>query len=285
MAEESLPPSASPEAEASPYVAPHAHVSDDSSTPPEEEDGGPVKSFLEHLEDLRWVLIKTVAAIVIGMTTCLVIAPYLVRILEHPLVHSGLKVEINPFGPMGGFVIYMKVALYGGVGLALPFVGYFIGSFVFPALKPTERRYFLWALAIGGGLFLGGVALCYFFVLNICLQGIEQVNTWLGLATNIWRAEEYFSFVLLFMLGMGLSFEIPVIILTLVRLGIIPHEWMIKGRGYFFVANLVLCSFITPDALSTIFMVLPVQILMEICIWISKYWERQKRIAAAKDAT
>jgi sec-independent protein translocase protein TatC len=81
----------------------------------------------------------------------------------------------------------------------------------------------------------------------------------------------------MFMLGMGLSFEIPVIILTLVRIGIIPHEWMEKGRTYFFIGNLVVCAFITPDAVSTIFMVVPVQVLLEICIQISKHWERQKR--------
>lgn len=248
----------------------------------EEEEGGPVKSFLDHLEDLRWVLIKVVAAIALGMTLCLVIAPTIVHILDRPLANSGLEVKLNPLGPMGGFLIYMKVATFGGVGLALPFVGFFIGSFIFPALKPTERKYFLWALGIGGGLFVAGVALCYFFILNICLQGIAQMNKWLGFSTDIWMAEQYFSFVLLFMLGMGLSFEIPVIILTLVRIGLIPHEWMVKGRAYFIIANVLICSIITPDALSTIFMVLPVQILMEICILISKYWERQKRVAEAK---
>ena len=86
-------------------------------------------------------------------------------------------------------------------------------------------------------------------------------------------------FVILFMIGMGLSFEVPVVILTLVRIGLIPHEWLIKGRPYFLIGNVTLCAFITPDAVSTIFMVVPVQILMEICILISKAWERQKRIA------
>ncbi len=249
-----------------------------------EDEGGPVKSFLDHLEDLRWVLIKTVAAVLLGMTICLVLAPTIVQILGRPLAQSGLDVKLNPLGPMGGFVIYMKVATYGGVGLALPFVGFFIGSFIFPALRPKERKYFLWALVIGGGLFLVGVALCYFFMLNICLQGISQMNSWLGFSTDLWRAEEYFSFVLLFMAGMGLSFEVPVIILTLVRIGLIPHSWLVKGRAYFIIANVLLCSIITPDALSTILMVLPVQILMEICILISKYWERQKRIAEARAA-
>jgi sec-independent protein translocase protein TatC len=85
----------------------------------------------------------------------------------------------------------------------------------------------------------------------------------------------------MFMVGMGLSFEIPVILLTLVRMGLVPHEWLTKGRPYFFVINYGLCAFITPDFISTFFMVIPVQLLLEGCILISKYWERQKRAEEA----
>jgi sec-independent protein translocase protein TatC len=85
----------------------------------------------------------------------------------------------------------------------------------------------------------------------------------------------------MFMVGMGLSFELPVVLLTLVRMGVISHETLVKSRAYLFIANLVICAFITPDAVSTIFMVLPVQALIEVCIMISRHWERQKRIAEA----
>jgi sec-independent protein translocase protein TatC len=79
-----------------------------------------------------------------------------------------------------------------------------------------------------------------------------------------------------------LSFEIPVLILTLVKMGIISHEFMARSRIYFFVINMVLCAFITPDAISTVFMVLPVQVLFEICLLISGSWERKKRVEEAK---
>ena len=121
-------------------------------------------------------------------------------------------------------------------------------------------------------------------MLKIALYGMIQYNQWLGLTSNFWRAEEYFQFVTMFMLGMGVSFEFPVVILTLVKLGVLPHEWLVKGRKYFFVANLVVCAFITPDFISTFFMVIPVQILMEICIGISAHWERKKRLAEAAAA-
>jgi sec-independent protein translocase protein TatC len=246
-----------------------------------EEEGGPVKTFLEHLEDLRWVLIKCLSALLLAMAACMAAAPQITRFLTYPLARAGIDVKPNPMGPLGGFIISMKMALYGGITLALPLILYIIGSFVLPALKKNEKKYFVRAFIIGGGLFLAGLSLCYFLILPISLKGLVQYNNWMGLPTDIWRAEEYFGFVILFMVGMGLSFEIPVVILTLVRVGIIPHEFLIKGRAYFFIANLVICAFITPDAVSTIFMVIPVQVLMEICILISKGWERQKRIAEA----
>ena len=71
--------------------------------------------------------------------------------------------------------------------------------------------------------------------------------------------------------------EMPIVLLTLVKLGIIEHKTLVKSRRYVFVINLVVCSFITPDAVTTIFMIIPLQILLEASIWISSHWERQKK--------
>jgi len=251
---------------------------------PEEEEGGPVKTFLEHLEDLRWVLIKCVSALLLGMVACLAGSNYIVTVLRWPLEKSGAPIRLESMGPLSGFTISMKIAMYGGITLALPLILYFVGDFVLPALKRNEKKYFVRAFTIGGLLFVAGILLCYFVMLQISLLGLTAFNTWLGIPNTFWGAADYFSFVILFMIGMGLSFEIPVVLLTLVRIGIIPHEMLVKGRAYFFIANLVICAFITPDAVSTIFMVLPVQALMEVCILISKHWERQKKIAEATAA-
>jgi sec-independent protein translocase protein TatC len=248
---------------------------------PEEEEGGPVKTFLEHLEDLRWVLVRCLVSLMLGMVTCLVAASWVTAFLQKPLTDSGADIRLESLGPIGPVVISMKIALYGGFTIALPFILYFVADFVLPALKKNEKKYFKRAFFIGTGLFISGMALCYFVILTISLRGLVAMNKWLGLGATVWRAEEYFSFVLMFMVGMGLSFELPVVLLTLVRMGVISHETLVKSRAYLFIANLVICAFITPDAVSTIFMVLPVQALIEVCIMISRHWERQKRIAEA----
>lgn len=252
---------------------------------PEEDEGGPVKTFLEHLEDLRWVLIKCLVSLMLGMITCLVAGNYIVEFLQWPLDKSQSGIRLETLGPVGGINIVMKIAMYGGITIALPLILYFIAEFVLPALKRDEKRYFKVAFTIGTGLFLSGMALCYFFILEISLRGLVAFNRWLGLDATMWNSADYFSFVIMFMVGMGLSFEVPVLVLSLVRLGIISHETLVKSRAYLFIGNLVICAFITPDAVSTIFMVIPVQVLMEICILISRHWERQKRIAEASEVS
>src|SRR5437762_8763809 len=127
----------------------------------DEEEGGPVKTFLEHLEDLRWVLIKIVVSFMLAMVACLAGSNYIVKILQWPLDRSGLAIKLNTLHPIGGFTIAMKIAMYGGITLALPLVLYFVGEFVLPALKKNERKYFVRAFTIGGLLFLSGMALCY----------------------------------------------------------------------------------------------------------------------------
>jgi sec-independent protein translocase protein TatC len=256
----------------------------DENRPDPDEGGGPIKTFLEHLEDLRWVLIKCIASLVVSMAICMAASPQIIEFLTWPLVNSGTNIKLEWLGPLGGVGASMKIALWGGITAALPFILGFVSSFVTPALKPLEKKYFRQALMIGAGLFMSGVMLCYFLILGISLQGLVAYNKWLGVASTIWRAEEYFQFVIMFMMGMGISFEFPVILLTLVRLGVIPHEWMVKGRRYFFVINLVVCSFITPDFISTFFMIIPVQVLMEICILISANWERKKKWLAEAEA-
>ena len=240
----------------------------------EEEEGGPIKPFLEHLEDLRWVLIKCIVALIIGMSACMAGTPYLIKVLTYP---KPPQIKLEFFGPLDGFWISMKLSLFGGIILGLPYILYVILDFVLPALKKKERKYIIRALGIGLGLFVAGAALCYFLMLTLSLRATVQYNAWLGIPTSMWRAQEYFSFVSWFIIGMGAAFELPVIVLTLVKLGLIEHSWLVKSRKYVFVINLVVCSFITPDPVTTIFMIVPMQILMESCIWISAYWERQKK--------
>jgi sec-independent protein translocase protein TatC len=322
----------------------------------EEEEGGPVKSFLEHLEDLRWVLIKSVVALALGMLICLIAGNQVVSILKRPLDrakvwHPGTNqvvtaffgtnevgtfpltpeqqesfnlgtnrfvvVQVEPavvgtnqvltwkinndpevvertqrlrmtlinLGPAGAFFVGIQVAFYGGMALASPFIFYFVANFIFPALKMREKKYVRGGLAFGFGLFLIGVLFCYFAMMPVALAASQRYSQLLGFSAFQWKADEYISFVCKFMLGMGLGFEMPVIILTLVKIGILNYSILSKGRKYMIVINLILGAVLTtPEVITQLIMFIPLQTLYEISIWIAWYWERQdkKRETAAR---
>jgi sec-independent protein translocase protein TatC len=185
--------------------------------------------------------------------------------------------------PVGGFVVAFQVAFYGGMVLAGPFIFYFVAAFIFPALKMKERKYIHRGLAVGGGLFLTGVAFCYFVLMPFALAASQKYSQWLGLGASQWNAEDYISFVCKFMLGMGLGFEMPVIILTLVKIGVLSYSMLSKGRRYMIVINLFAGAVLTtPEVLTQVMMFIPLQLLYEVSIWIAWYWDQPNRAKARR---
>ena len=189
-----------------------------------------------------------------------------------------LMISLESFSPAGAFLVAVQVAAYAGVILASPFILYFVAAFVFPALKMHERKYIYRGMFYGLGLFFIGVAFCYFALMPIALGASVKYTEWLGFAVYRWRAEDYISFVSKFMLGMGLGFEMPVILLVLVKIGVLNHTILARARRYV----IVICFFMgavltTPEIITQVLMALPLLLLYEITVWIAWYWERQER--------
>jgi Tat protein translocase TatC len=195
-----------------------------------------------------------------------------------------MHVDLNTLSPAGGFFVAFQVAIYGGIALSSPLLFYFIAQFVFPALKWNERKYIYRGMAFALPLFFCGAAFCYFVLMPVALAASQIYSNWLGFSANIWQAEEYISFVSKFILGMGLGFEMPVVILVLVKIGIVDYRMLAKGRRYMIIINLVLGALLTtPEVLTQILMALPLQVLYEISIWIAWYWERKERKLREKE--
>ncbi|MGH7939970.1 MAG: twin-arginine translocase subunit TatC, partial [Limisphaerales bacterium] len=162
--------------------------------------------------------------------------------------------------------------------LAAPFILYFIASFVFPALKMNERKHVYRSLFFGVGLFVAGVSFCYFVLMPVALAASQMYSNWLGLGALQWRAEDYISFVCKFMLGMGLGFELPVVVLTLVKIGVLSYSTLAGARRYMIVINLILGGVLTtPEPITQLVMFVPLQLLYEITVWIAWYWDRQEK--------
>lgn len=314
----------------------------------EDDGGGPVKGFLEHLEDLRWLIIKAGTALVVGFFVAFYATPEIVTVLKWPLKQAalvrinadhrtqirlgtntlatfdlttnqiaGLDLGTNWFStiqlvpmtvgtntclmvqvdkappadtaiasatdlvyldPAAPFFSTMTLAFYGGILLASPVIMFFIAQFILPALKVREKKYVLRAAGVGSALFLAGVAFSYYFVMARALKFAEWWALWMGVQVPEWRAETYFSFVTKFMLGMGLGFELPVVLLALVKIGVLDYKKLVSMRRYMVVINLIMGAILTtPEVFTQIVMAVVLQFLFEISVWIAWYWDQPDR--------
>ena len=179
-----------------------------------------------------------------------------------------LHVPIVNLGPASSFIVAFQVAIYAGMVFAAPFILYFLAAFVFPALKMKEKKDIYRGMFWGLGLFFTGVGFCYFILMPVALSASVKYTEWLGLTAPLWRAEDYIGFVTKFMLGMGVGFEMPVIILILVKIGILDYAKLSAARRYVIVLNFVLGAVLTtPEIITQVLMAVPMQILYEITVW------------------
>jgi sec-independent protein translocase protein TatC len=224
-------------------------------------------SIIEHLEELRKRLIIAVIAVLVAGTVCYFFADVIIRILKAP---AG-DIVLHSFSPLDGFLVKWKVALYGGIALSFPVWAYELVAFIAPGLTPSERRFLLPLTAALFVLFALGTAFGYFM-----LSGMLQVLFGMfGPELEFFpTANQYISFVVFFMLATGLSFELPVAILALVRLGILPPHLLKKQRRIAYFILFVFAEVITPVAdpiVAPLTVMLPMVILYELTIFLTRF--------------
>lgn len=244
------------------------------------ESGGEAKSFLDHLEDLRWTLVKMAATLAVAMGICFFFAPQMLRVFTYPLAR--VVGDVTPFlrsqEVTGGFMLSIKLSLYSGVALASPLLIYFFGQFVVPALTIREKKLITPVLVAGIGLFLAGVALAYFWVIPGGLRFFLDYNKELGIRSD-WLIDKYILFVAHMLLAFGACFELPLVVLALAKLGIVTHEFLRQKRRYAIVLCFIIAAFITPtpDMVNQCLLAVPMCLLYEACIWIAWWMERRQK--------
>ena len=236
------------------------------------------KPFLEHLEDLRWTVVKMAIALLLAMVVCFAFRSTLVRVMQAPL--HGLDPQIGALKALGitdSLVISFHLAFYAGIVVSFPLLLYFIAEFVLPALTAVEKRFLFPAVVGSFGLFLLGVVVCYSWLLPKTILFFFRDTQSLGWAPT-WTVQQYYSFVTKFVLGFGLAFELPVVVLALVYFGLITYKFMARTRPYAVVLIFILAAIIapTPDLLTLIAMALPMSLLYESCIWVAWLMERRR---------
>ncbi len=178
--------------------------------------------------------------------------------------------------PTETFMLSMKLAFFAGIVLAFPLLLMYVLQFVLPGLHEKERKILWPAMIVGFGLFLGGVLFAYFFVLPRALLFFYEWSGDLGVS-NDWRIGEYITFATQFTLLFGLAFELPVVVMVFVKLGLLTYDTMAKTRSYAIVAIFIAAAVITPtpDIMTLLLMAIPMLLLYEICIWLA--WLDRKK--------
>ncbi len=223
------------------------------------------KPFLEHLEDLRWTVVKMAIALLLAMIVCFAFRSTLVRVMQAPL--HGLDPQIGALKALGitdSLVISFHLAFYAGIVVSFPLLLYFIAEFVLPALTAVEKRFLFPAVVGSFGLFLLGVVVCYSWLLPKTILFFFRDTQSLGWAPT-WTVQQYYSFVTKFVLGFGLAFELPVVVLALVYFGLITYKFMARTRPYAVVLIFILAAIIAPTP-----------VLYESCIWVAWLMERRR---------
>ena len=242
------------------------------------EEPDQAKPFLQHLEELRFMLIKMAAVLSAAMFGSFFFRQELVGIIQRPLVvvDPSAVAKLQTFGVADSITISFTLAFYAGLVVSFPLLLLFLAQFVVPALTRREKKLVLPSIALGTFLFLGGVAFCYFAILPQALRFFLHDTQSLNWTPN-WTVREYFSFVTQMLIAFGAAFELPVVVVVLVYLKVISFHLLHHTRPYAYLAVLALAAVIapTPDLVSFLSLGVPMCLLYEGCIWIA--WLIEKR--------
>ncbi|HNZ36647.1 MAG TPA: twin-arginine translocase subunit TatC [Candidatus Marinimicrobia bacterium] len=231
--------------------------------------------FLDHLEELRWRIIKILIALVLGTVGAFLFSDQAIDILMRPSRQVGSEMTIQVLKIQGLLMLKFKVAFLLGLVIALPIVAYQFWAFISPGLLQNEKRW-------GPGLIIGvtvffllGAIFAFFVLIPIALKFLIGIGV-AGVERNI-SIEYYTKFVMQLILATGLIFQMPVLSFILTKIGLITPQFLRKSWRYAIIILMVIAAIITPpDPVSMIFMTLPLLFLYEISIWISRIASRPK---------
>jgi sec-independent protein translocase protein TatC len=222
-------------------------------------------SVVEHLDELRSRLILCVIAFVVAWGLTAWQNHLVLEIVNHPLPEG---MEPITLGPAEAFYTTLTNSAYAALLISLPVILYQLYAFVLPAFSPTEKRVALPLLLLVPVLFVAGVAFCYFVVLTPALDFLLNFNAD-EFNTEV-RARDYYSFVTLLMIAMGIGFQIPVGVLAACRLGVTSAEKLRRSRRYAIVVIAVLASLLpTLDPITLLLEMIPLILLYELSIWLA----------------
>ena len=234
--------------------------------------------FLEHLEELRQRILKSLAALIIFSCAAFATTSWILDFLTYPNSHLAKPAKLIFLKPTAMLMLRMEIALAMGLIASLPVIIYQLWQFISPGLLPAERKYVIPIILLTCFCFLLGGSFAYFVMIPVVLPFLFSMGTeTIEAAINI---SDYMSFVLRLILATGLVFELPVVAFFLARLGLITPAFLRRSRKYAIVLIFIVAAIITPtpDPVNQTILAVPLMLLYEISIWVTvlAYKKRQE---------
>jgi len=247
----------------------------------EEEDDGSSMTLVEHLEELRWRIFKSLIAIVVGAIIAFIFRQQIVAFLSAPLPKEADVFGNKPVvtGIAEGFTVFLLISIATGVILALPVILYQIWAFIAPGLYEREKKYAVPFIFIGVVLFVMGVSLGY-TVLRYPVEWLVQFAS--TNFTELVTANSYFTFVAFFILVFGLVFELPLVLTFMAQVGWVNAATLRRKRAVAHVGMWIAACFATPgaDLYSPIFIGASLSFLYELTILFIRFTVDKRKAAA-----
>lgn len=239
--------------------------------------------FLDHLEELRGTLIKSVVVFAIFVTLIAYwvddVGKWLVWPLQQVKVdYPKMNTDLVTNSPMGVFSVIIDICLIGGLVASLPFILFFVGQFIAPALTKREMKVLMPTCASALVLFLGGASFGYFLLTPSTIKVAYELNQLMGFSV-MWTADRYYSLLMWLVLGMGAAFEFPLLIVLAVYMGLIEVATLRKYRRHAIVVIFVIAAVITPtpDPFNQCLFAVPLIVLYEIAILVASQLTRRRK--------
>jgi sec-independent protein translocase protein TatC len=224
--------------------------------------------FLDHLEELRWRLLKSIISVFVMMVVCFLFSDQLLEVLRYPGKRVDPPVSLQVLKVQTVFIIKLEIALIAGIIFSLPVIFHQLWQFLAPGLVHKEKKYlpvFVFASVI---CFLIGGAFAYFIIIPYALQFFLSLAP-MDIENNI-ALDFYIGFLLRLILVFGVVFELPMLSALLSKIGLLTPQFMRKYRKYAIVGSFILGAILTPpDPTTQIFLAVPIILLYEVSIYIS----------------
>lgn len=234
-------------------------------------------SLTEHLIELRKSLTRSLIALGIGFGVCYYYKDFIFDIVTRPLTRVLPKNSYLIYtGLTEAFFTYMKVAFFASLIITCPYILYQIWRFIAPALHSKEKKYVVPFVISSTFLFISGVSFGYFVALPPAFEFFVSFNNQYLQAMLSFK--DYLSLFVTFLLGFGISFELPIFIFFLTKLGIVNAAMLSKQRRYAMLIIFIVAAILTPspDALSQVLMAIPLMFLYEVSIFVSRFAGKKK---------